>query len=73
MQIKDTTEISSIISLHSRSEIGYGYVDYFSEENLYFLLITRNKRGEELPQYFWDLEEPEMNWLESKGIELIPY
>ena len=73
MKIKDTAEISRIISLHSRSEMGYGYVDYFSEENLYFLLITRNKRGEELPQYFWDLEAPEMNWLESRGVELTPY
>jgi hypothetical protein len=73
MQIKDTTEISEVISRNSRSDMGYGYVDYFSEENLYFLLITRNKRGEELLQYFWDLDQPEMNWLESKGVELIPY
>jgi len=72
MKIKDTTQISELISRNSRSEMGYGYVDFF-KENLYFLLITRNKRGEELPQYFWDLEEPEMNWLTSKGVELIPY
>jgi hypothetical protein len=55
--------------------MGYGWVSYSMEceSDLYFLLITRNKRGEELPQYFWDLEEPEMNWLTSKGVELTPY
>ena len=72
MKIKDTTEISRIISHHSRSEMGYGYVDYKTEDGLCFLLITRNKRGEELPVYFWELDQPEMNWLESKA-ELIPY
>jgi len=73
MKIKDTTQISRVISHYSHSDMGYGYVDYTTEDGLCFLLITRNKRGEELLQYFWDLEEPEINWLTSKGVELIPY
>jgi hypothetical protein len=76
MQIKDTTQISEVISKnYTRDNMGYGWVSYSMEyeSDLYFLLITRDKKGEELPQYFWDLEEPEMNWLESKGVELTPY
>ena len=75
MKIKDTAEISSIISRNSdRSQLGYGWNSYIIENIwLYFLLVTKDKKGEELPQYFWDLEEPEINWLTSKGVELTPY
>ena len=76
MKIKDTTQISEAVCRNcDRSQLGYGWVSYYMEceSDLYFLLITKNKRGEELPQYFWDLEEPEMNWLTSKGVELTPY
>jgi hypothetical protein len=53
----------------------YGWTFYECEDNhdLYFLLITRNGRGEELQEFYWDLEEPAKNWLKSKGIELIPH
>jgi len=76
MKIKDTTQISEVISKnYNRDNMGYGWVSYSIEyeSDLYFLLITRNKKGEELPAYFWDLDQPEMNWLTSKGVELTPY
>jgi len=77
MKIKDTQEISQIIGMNFRSEMHYGWTAYnddLDESNdLYFLLITRNGRGEELEEFYWDLEDPEKNWLRNKGIELIPY
>jgi hypothetical protein len=76
MKIKDTVEIGDIISRNfNRSDMGYGWFSFSDEckSDLYFLAITRNKKGDELPVYFWDLEDPEINWLKSKGAELIPY
>lgn len=74
-KIKDTIEVREAIGWNFRSEMHYGWTSYESEEydDLYFLLITRNGRGEELQEFYWDLEEPAKNWLRNKGIELIPY
>lgn len=74
MKVKDTPEISQAIAWNFRSEMHYGWTSYQSEtDDLYFLLITRNGRGEELQEFYWCLKEPEMNWLSEKGIELTPY
>ena len=71
-RFKDNVALSEVIGRFCRGRICYGYVSY-STENLCFLLITRNKQGEELPAYFWELEQEEVEYLKSQGLELIPY
>ena len=68
---KDTNELRELIAYHHDREMGYGWSEYTTEDDphRYFLLITRNKRGEELTDFHWEINQEGINWLISKGVQ----
>jgi hypothetical protein len=69
MRFKDSTELRSMVGAHFQGELGYGYKEYSaSDSEAYFLLHTRDPKGEELEEWTWSMNWVAVEWLLSKGV-----
>jgi len=71
-----TNEIDSLLGTKYESDIRYGYVFYYSEEwDDWVRLVTRDGKGDELAEFYYEFSPLAFAWLESKAIpfQLAPY
>ncbi len=68
--ISFSKEIAAEIGLKYESEISYGQVLYDNPEDFldYIRLVTRNGRGEELENYFYEFSREAFGWLVKLNI-----
>lgn len=68
--IKFSIEIAEKVGIKYERKMSYGQSLYENLEDYkdYIILITRNGRGDELSEYFYEFSETAFNWLLSTGV-----
>lgn len=72
-----TNEIASLIGAKYDSDMRYGVTFYSSEEEWddWIQLVTRDGKGDELAEFYYEFSPLALAWLRAKGVafELAPY